>query len=295
MTLFKTRPNLSNLQFRQEPGTELDLKGKTKILPGGQIRIKYDEETGEYGELVLEGPTKSFGSLPFVRATEEGVLYKEYIDLSGYTTSIYQENHGFVVGDVVGFEEIPEVGEGKYTKAIADGTYPGEPLGLATEIISEDEFVLMQTGFTVFNFDETHPNSYLLNLIPGKVYYLSSEEAGKMVDSAPTEGNNIQKAVFLPVKDSLTNERNRGWILPYPAIKTVRGFKAFTITGNGLDTDFVVRHDFNTFDLVVQSYRMNPPRSIIHIKNNRDDENNMEIKFTKPPQDGEEFRILIGG
>lgn len=296
MASFTTRPNLSNLQFRQVPNSELDLNGKTKILPGGQIRVVYDDETNQRGRIILEGPPESFSSLdPFIRANEDGELYKEYIDLENFSTTIYQENHGFLVGDVVGFEDETD-GSGVYTKAIADGTYPGEPLGFVTEIINDDTFVLVQTGFVVFNIDSSHPNEYLLNLTPGKVYYLSKTNEGKIVINSPTEIGAIRKAMFLPVKDFVSGDTNRGWVLPYPPINIVGHLRGETITGNGVDTNFIPDepHGFNTFDVKISCYRLNPPHSEVYVKSHKIDENNVEIIFTKPPKEGVQYRVLIG-
>ena len=312
MANFKTRPNLSNLQFRQEQNTVLDLKGITKVLPNGQIRIVHDDISGEYGKLVLEGPDRSseFGSGNMVvkarynpGGEDDGVLYKEFIDFSGLTFTVYQENHGFHVGDVIGFEDEPPDGDGvgKYSKAIADGTYNGEPLGLASDIIDDDYFVLMQVGFTIF--DENHPyfnNPDLLDLIPGKVYYLSAEDAGKMVINPPTQIGHIIKPVFLPVKDQNSGETNRGWVLPYPPTE-IRGFLTpYLIEGDGVTRNFEINHGLNTTNLLVHSYRYHLPYSTIYLRTDRVDEdgiesnNNIMIKFTKPPPDGEKYKILVG-
>ena len=304
MDNFKTRPNLSNLQFRQEQNTVLDLKGITKVLPNGQIRIAYD------GKLILEGDYKLIGSgHPVVKAIHDpggddhGLLYKEFVDFSGLTFTIYQENHGFNVGDVIGFEDEPPDGdgEGKYSKAIADGTYNGEPLGLATDIIDDDYFVLMQVGFAVLNE----------SLIPGKVYYLSANDAGKMVLNPPTQIGHIIKPIFLPVKDQNTGETNKGWVLPYPPTE-IKSFLMPYVIGNLFpdpeypenehtdSRDFEINHGLNTTNLLVHAYRYHPPYSTIFLRTDRVDQdgnetnNHIMIRFTKPPPHGEKYKILVG-
>lgn len=301
MSTFRTRPNLSNLQFRQIAGTELDLEGVTKVLEGGQIRITED------GELVMECDPRGIHEKyhPFIKADENGVLYKEFLDISGLTFTIFQPNHGFHVGDVIGFEEDEPNGVGKYTKAIADGSYPGEPLGLASQIIDDDYFVLMQVGFTTFN--ETDPyfdninKSYLLNLTPGKIYYLSADSAGDMVIEPPSDSTHIRKPVFLPTKDYITGETNRGWVLPYPPIdgSLFTESKTLYFIGDDFNKNFDLsflsqNHGFNTRNVSVQIYRDDPPYSDVHLKVERNESNGeLTIKFSTPPGNDERFKVLV--
>jgi len=290
MNHFITRPNLSNLQFRQIEGTTLNIYGTT-ILDTGEIRIK------ENGDLILEGPIQPHQpNHSFVAADEDGVLYKTSIDLSGLTFTIYQEDHGFDVGHVVGFEEGPEIGEGKYTKAIADGTYNGEPLGLATVIINKDEFVLMQAGFADLDKSGLYENFF----IPGRIYYLSDEDNGMMVLEPPTNPNSIKKPVFLPVfLDSNPNERtNLGWVLPYPPVK-VSSFlqtKILQFTGDGETRDFFLpelKHDLGTKDVMIEIYRVGEPFTTVYAKIERYHEDAIKLKFTRPPYNDVNYRVLI--
>lgn len=289
MNQFRTRPNLSNLQFRQIPGTTLNLSGST-ILDMGEIRITED------GDLILEGPIQQHQpDHPFVAADENGVLYKTQLDLSGITFIIYQPDHGFIVSDVVGFEEMPNVGVGKYTKAIANGTYPGEPLGLASNIIDEDHFVLMQVGFVDFrqNGIDHHPENYFE---PGKIYYLSDETKGKMVLTPPISVSSFKKPVFLPVhKDGRTN---LGWVLPYPPIRIsdIPVNKLLSFVGDGVTRDFSLpelEHNLGTRNMIVQIYRNQEPFNTVYAKIERLYEDSIKIKFSTPPTDGVEYVVMI--
>ena len=307
MNHFRTRPNLSDLQFRQIQGSELNIYGRT-ILDIGEFRVKED------GDIILEGPIQdhTVGD-PFIAADENGVLYKTYLDLSGITFIIYQPDHGFIVSDVVGFEEMPENPEDyppKYTKAIADGSYPGEPLGLASNIIDKDHFVLMQVGFVDFYQDSQHqghteygydPESYFE---PGRIYYLSDEIDGKMVLEPPTNPNSIKKPVFIPVYNKEDERSNLGWVLPYPPVKVsdIPQNKILTFIGDGETRDFTYyglknleKHNLGTRNVMVQIHRKDEPFNTVYTKIERPFEDSIKIKFSTPPSDGVEYVAMIIG
>jgi hypothetical protein len=77
MSTFRTRPNLSDLQFRQIPNTELNLSGTTIFTKEDSIlKIMHDPiNPGDYD-----------GEDPFLRTDEHGIVYKEYVNFGGMGT-----------------------------------------------------------------------------------------------------------------------------------------------------------------------------------------------------------------
>ena len=75
MSTFRTRPNLSDLQFRQIPGTELNLSGRTTFTEISELNFLW--------EPINEPNDKD----PFVRTDSDGRVYLEYVDFDGMGTS----------------------------------------------------------------------------------------------------------------------------------------------------------------------------------------------------------------
>ncbi len=74
MSTFRTRPNLSDLQFRQIPNTELNLSGTTIFTEESILKIMHDPIGEDKGED------------PFLRTTSDGVVYKHFVDFDGMGT-----------------------------------------------------------------------------------------------------------------------------------------------------------------------------------------------------------------
>jgi hypothetical protein len=108
------------------------------------------------------------------------------------TKSITQAGHGFIVNDVVGWSG------GTYNKAIANGLYNGEVLGLITKVTG-DTFELTQSGYF----------SGLTTLSASTTYFLSDITAGLLTTTKPITLSHIVKSVVVMTTP------NAGWILPY--------------------------------------------------------------------------------
>ncbi|MDX9890313.1 MAG: DUF2793 domain-containing protein, partial [Bacteroidales bacterium] len=107
---------------------------------------------------------------------------------------ITQASHGFSVGDVVGYSGTT------YNKAIADGNYDGEILGIVSKVVSTSIFELTQSGYV----------TGLTSLSQGSTYFLSPTTAGAITATEPTTNGQVSKAVLL------ANSTTTGWVLPYP-------------------------------------------------------------------------------
>ena len=107
--------------------------------------------------------------------------------------TITQASHGFTVKDVVGFSGTT------YNKAIADGTYDGEVLGLVTSVPDGSTFVLTQAGYV----------TGLTSLVANTTYFLSDATAGLLTTTEPTTEGSISKTVLF------ANSTTTGWVLPY--------------------------------------------------------------------------------
>ena len=109
------------------------------------------------------------------------------------TKNIIQNNHGFVVGNVLGLEN------GIYTRAIADGNYNGEAIGIVTNIIDVNTFELTQSGY-ITGFTTVQV---------GSTYYISDNNSGEMVLTKPTTIGHLVRPIFVAETTST------GWVLPY--------------------------------------------------------------------------------
>ena len=130
---------------------------------------------------------------------------------------VSQASHGFSVGEFIGWSG------GTYTKAIADGSYDGEFIGLVNEVPDTGTFSVTQAGYV----------SGLTSLVQNTTYYLSSTVEGQITATEPTGNTEINKAVL--IADSTTS----GWVLPYAGfVISTGGTSSGTITGgtNGLTT-----------------------------------------------------------
>lgn len=115
---------------------------------------------------------------------------------SGVSKSITQLGHGFSVGDFIGWSG------GTYNKAIADGNYDGEFIGLVTEVVDVNNFKVTQSGYV----------TGLTGLVTNTTYFLSDTTAGLISSTEPSTDGSVVKPVL--IADSTTS----GWVLPYPGI-----------------------------------------------------------------------------
>jgi hypothetical protein len=109
------------------------------------------------------------------------------------TKLICQASHGFNNKDVIGWSG------GTYSKAIANGVYDGEILGIVSKCYNVDCFDLTQAGYV----------SGLTGLSTSITYFLSDTVSGLMTPTQPTCNGHISKSVMI------ANSNTSGWILPY--------------------------------------------------------------------------------
>ena len=110
------------------------------------------------------------------------------------TKTITQFGHGFSVGDVVGFSG------SSYSKAIADGSYDGEIIGIVSKVVDINNFNIIQSGYI----------RNLSNLTENTTYFVSPTTSGDFTSTAPTAYGDLKKPILFA--DSSTT----GWVLPYP-------------------------------------------------------------------------------
>lgn len=130
------------------------------------------------------------------------------------TKEITQTSHGFSVGDFVGWSG------GTYNKAIADGSYNGEFIGLVTDVPNTNEFKLTQSGYA----------TGLTGLVASDTYWLSASVAGSLTNTEPSNEGEISKAVL--IADTTTS----AWIFPYTGyVITATGDTSIELADNGLN------------------------------------------------------------
>ena len=132
--------------------------------------------------------------------------------------SLVQTLHGFVVGDAIRFDG----GSNLYVKALADADVNSEVLGLVDQIIDDNTFVLLSSGFM----------DGLTGLTLGSVYYLSDTLPGKMTLTEPSAFYHVSKPVFF--SDSASTgyvQVERGMIL-VPGGSTGSSGDVYTNTGS---------------------------------------------------------------
>ena len=96
------------------------------------------------------------------------------------TKEITLLSHGFVAGDVIGFSG------GTYNKAIANGTYDGEVIGIVSCCVDVNTFCVTQAGYI----------TGLTGLVTSCTYFLSDSTSGLMTNTEPTTDSHISKSVF---------------------------------------------------------------------------------------------------
>lgn len=127
------------------------------------------------------------------------------------TKLINQASHGFVVGNVIGWSG------GTYNKAIANGNYDGEVIGVVSKCYDANCFDLTQSGYV----------TGLTSLSTNATYFLSPTTAGALSSSEPTVAGQVNKSVL--IADSSTS----GWVLPYPGYIVTTGTTGGGISWNG--------------------------------------------------------------
>ena len=161
-----------------------------------QTNVLYIDQTGALYSGATSGFTGSTGTASGERIVKE----------------ISQASHGFAVGDFVGWSG------GTYNKAIADGNYDGEFIGLVSEVPDAGTFCVTQAGYV----------TGLTSLVANTTYWLSPTSEGDLTDTEPSTDGQVAKAVL--AADSTTT----GWVVPYPGFLVSSGSTAISTADNGL-------------------------------------------------------------
>lgn len=207
-----TKPNLSSEKFEQWSGDTLRLSGSTnfhgilKIANGASFCMS---DSAGYGKAII---SDAYG-----RGTWQDITAPSGGAGDSVTKQITQSEHGFVVGNVIGWSG------GTYNKAIANGNYDGEVIGVVSKCVDNNIFNLTQAGYV----------TGITGLTTSCTYFLSVNTAGAMSYVEPTGDTQISKAVLLATSSST------GWVLPYAGYVVMTGGTGGGISAacNGLTTD----------------------------------------------------------
>lgn len=200
-----TKLKFSGNKFDQCSGDTINLSGCTQIYgafnmeSGSTLSICNDFGVGKV--LTSDGGGVGTWQVPVSTASGENV-----------TKEVNQSTHGFGVKDFIGWSG------GTYNKAIADGNYDGEFVGLVTEVPDVDNFSVTQSGYI----------TGLTGVVINTTYFLSESTAGLITDTEPTGNGEISKAVLI------ANSTTSGWVLPYVGYVISSGATSISTADNGL-------------------------------------------------------------
>ncbi len=194
------------------------------------------------------------------------------------TKLIEQTSHGFAVNDVVGWSG------STYNKAIADGSYDGEILGIVSKCYDANCFDLTMAGYV----------TGLTTLSANQTYFLSPTTAGLLTTTKPTLVGEIVKAVIA------TDTTTSGWVLPYPGYmlsvstgSTAAAISIYTITGDSVNNGFVVNHGKNNQFVGVDIVENFGTYSTVYTDVQRPNANCVCVCFDDAPLSGVQYKILI--
>jgi hypothetical protein len=202
-----TKPNLNSCKFEQCVSDVMNLSGCTQIY--GQLDIENGATLSICGGAgvgkVLVSDASGVATWQEINVSASGDAIKKQIS---------QSSHGFSVQDVIGWSG------GTYNKAIADGTYDGEVLGIVSSVPNINAFELTQAGYI----------TGLTSLVQSTTYFLSDSTPGLLTATEPTGDTHISKAMLLA--DSTTS----GWVLPYAGYIITTGDTASIVVDTELNT-----------------------------------------------------------
>ena len=146
------------------------------------------------------------------------------------TKIICQSSHGFVVNNVIGWSG------GTYNKAIADGTYDGEVVGIVNCCYNVDCFALTQVGYVT---------GLTASFITNCTYFLSDVTRGLMTIVEPTINSHISRSIM--IADSSTS----GWVFSYPGYVIITGSCAGGLLIKNVNIPAVPTYTMNNGDFFV--------------------------------------------
>lgn len=197
VTCFDTKTNWDDCHFDQYPTHTIHLSGCTVIC--GQLKIcnptGFTATNGASAGRVWTSSASGVGT--WQDATSPNIIKQ-----------ICKVSHGFSAKDVLGWSG------GTYNKAIANGAYDGEVLGIVSKCYNANCFDLIQSGYI----------TGLTGLVTNTTYFLSDTTRGLLTATEPTTVGHISKSVLIATSAS------SGWVLPYPGYYIVTGGS----TGGGI-------------------------------------------------------------
>ena len=198
-----TKPNFSSNKFEQCNTDTMNLSGCTQI---------YGTLDMENGSTLTICSGASAGKVLTSNAT--GIAtWQTPTSGENVTKEITQSSHGFAVNDFIGWSG------GTYNKAIADGTYDGEFVGLVSEVPDGNTFKVTQSGYVT---------GLTASIVANTTYFLSQDTAGLITDTEPSGDGEVSKAVII------ANSTTSGWILPYVGYVVSTGATSISTANNGL-------------------------------------------------------------
>jgi len=161
--------------------------GSTTIISGGTTVISGGTTIIQEGDTVISGGTTviSGGTGVGERVQKE----------------IFQNTHGFIYGDIISFNGT------QYEKADASTSFVDEAIGIVTEIVNTNEFVVTYLGF-IDGVNTITPQEGG-SLLPATKYYLSADIGGKITANPPTTIGNIVKPILVTLTSNSANIINQ--------------------------------------------------------------------------------------
>ena len=129
------------------------------------------------------------------------------------TKEITQATHGFALNDFIGWSG------GTYNKAIADGLYDGEFVGVVTASADTNTFSVTQSGYVT---------GLTASFVENTTYWLSEATPGLLTSTEPSGDGEISKAAFI------ADTTSSGWVLPYAGVVITTGTTGISTANNGL-------------------------------------------------------------
>jgi len=231
----------SGTGFNAVPSTAIVTSGG-KFMIGGNftsysgvsytrlIRLSYYGDIDNQSldsEIIFNGKVIEYGGNYESHYTNRSLVDKEYVDsqVSGATSGttatsgenvtlgIAQSSHGLAVNDFIGWSG------STYNKAIADGNYDGEFVGLVSDVPDANSFCVTQSGYVT---------GLTASFAANTTYWLSEGTAGLLTSTEPTGDGEISKAAFM------ADTTSSGWVLPYAGVVVSTGATSISTADNGL-------------------------------------------------------------
>jgi hypothetical protein len=161
---------------------------------------------------------------------------------------ITQASHGFVIGDVIGWDN----GLGEYRTVISTSSETIEPVGMVSAVADASGFTVAFAGYVENISGITDANSN--PIVGGTVYYLSDTISGKLTLTQPLTVGSISKPVLS------TNTNDDGIVFQYRGALITSGFTGTTggtvttASGERIEKEFTqAAHGFGIGDVVIYS------------------------------------------